>query len=289
MSLATQAVSVVSNAIADIKLTWKYMIYVALIALGIALLSMLIIRFFAGIFVWLTLLIFIGCFFALAIYAGKESSNLSQAGPVGTSGSSSYYNANNLFAASIICYVIAGLSVIIVLFYMSTIQLCVAVIKSAALFIAQTFWIILLPIIFTGLTLGYFIVWLVVLGYLWSVGNLSKRTGTPFAVVNWSQWNTFLVVAHFFAVLWNIAFLQYFQLFMIACTCVIWFYNSKGSQGYFSFPIWTSLYWAFRYHLGSISLGAFILAIIWGIQLVLAYVSSRVQSMQSGGDSSRIV
>jgi hypothetical protein len=52
---------------------------------------------------------------------------------------------------------------------------------------------------------------------------------------------------------------------MIACTCVIWFYNNKGSPGYFSMPIITSLYWAFRYHLGSISLGAFILAIIWAI------------------------
>ena len=79
-------------------------------------------------------------------------------------------------------------------------------IKSAALFIAQTFWIILLPIIFTGITLGYFIVWLVILAYLWSIGTMTKRTGTPFAVVNWDQWNTFLVIAHFFAVLWNIAF-----------------------------------------------------------------------------------
>jgi hypothetical protein len=70
MSIATSTASVVSNAINDIKLTWKYMIYVSLIAFGIALISMIIIRYFAGVFVWLTLLIFIGCFFALAIKAG---------------------------------------------------------------------------------------------------------------------------------------------------------------------------------------------------------------------------
>jgi hypothetical protein len=77
MSLATSSASVVSDAVSDIKLTWKYMIYIALIALGISLISMVIIRYFAGVFVWLTLLIFIGCFFALAVYAGKESDNLS--------------------------------------------------------------------------------------------------------------------------------------------------------------------------------------------------------------------
>ena len=77
MSLATSSASVVSDAISDIKLTWKYMIYIAIIALVIALISMVIIRYFAGVFVWLTLLIFIGCFFALAIYAGRESNTLS--------------------------------------------------------------------------------------------------------------------------------------------------------------------------------------------------------------------
>ncbi len=76
MSIATSTASVVADAISDIKLTWKHMIYIALIALGISILSMIIIRYFAGVFVWLTLLVFIGCFFALAVFSGRESNNL---------------------------------------------------------------------------------------------------------------------------------------------------------------------------------------------------------------------
>lgn len=133
LNAATSAVSVISDAVSDIKLTWKHMIYVTLIAFGISLISMIIIWYFAGIFVWLTLLIFIGCFFALAVYAGKESDSLAQSS---SSDTNSYYNANNLKAASIICYIIAGLSLLVVLFYISTISLCIAVIKSAALFVA---------------------------------------------------------------------------------------------------------------------------------------------------------
>lgn len=114
LNTATSAVSVISDAVNDIKLTWKYMIYIALIALGISLISMIIIRYFAGIFVWLTLLVFIGCFFALAVYAGRESDSLAL---TGDSSTNSYYKSSNLKAASIACYVIAGISVLIVLFY----------------------------------------------------------------------------------------------------------------------------------------------------------------------------
>lgn len=77
LNFSSSSVSVVSDAISDIKLTWKQMIYVALIALGLSLVSMIIIRYFAGVFVWLTLLVFIGCFFALAIFAQKESNLIS--------------------------------------------------------------------------------------------------------------------------------------------------------------------------------------------------------------------
>ena len=114
LNAATSVVSVVSGAVNDIKLTWKYMIYIAIIALGISLVSMIIIRYFAAIFVWLTLLIFIACFFALAVYAGKESDTLALSGDSSTN---SYYTSTNLKAASIICYIIAGLSLLVVLFY----------------------------------------------------------------------------------------------------------------------------------------------------------------------------
>ncbi len=69
----------------------------------------------------------------MAVYAGKESDSLALSGD---SSSNSYYNSTNLKAASIACYVIAGLAVLVVLFYISTISLCIAVIKSAALFVA---------------------------------------------------------------------------------------------------------------------------------------------------------
>jgi hypothetical protein len=79
------------------------------------------------------------------------------------------------------------------------------------------------------------------------------------------------------------------MIFVIACTCVIWYYNNKDSPNYFPRPILTSIWWAFRYHLGSIALGAFILAIIWFIQLILAYIAKKVDDMKKKGVESKVL
>ncbi len=67
MTAATSTVSAVNGYISDLRVSWKYFIYMALIAFGMALLSMLLIRYLAGIFVWLSLLAFIGVFVVLGI------------------------------------------------------------------------------------------------------------------------------------------------------------------------------------------------------------------------------
>lgn len=151
----------------------------------------------------------------------------------------------------------------IFLFNLGTIALSIAILKSAAIFVYETFWIVLLPILFFVIILAYFIFWLLVLGYLYSIGEPEKRLGLPFITINRTNKDLGLLVAHIFSVLWNIAFINYSLIFIIASTCVIWYYNNRDSPNYFPRPILTSFWWAFRYHLGSIALGSFILAVIW--------------------------
>jgi hypothetical protein len=153
----------------------------ALISFGLALLSMLLIRVFAGVFVWLTLLAFIGAFVALGVEALRTSNKLaSTTVAIASSTNSTFYNATNMKIAAIICFVIAGLSLLIVLFSLSTISLCIAIIKTASIFITQTLQIILVPVFFASLTIGYLIFWCVELAYLWSIGTGVKGTSSPF-------------------------------------------------------------------------------------------------------------
>ncbi len=80
------------------------------------------------------------------------------------------------------------------------------------------------------------------------------------------------------------AFISYVGIFIIACTTAIWYFNgSKDSPNQFPRPILTSCWWVLRYHLGSIALGAFILAVVWTIRIMLAYVAAKIQEMKARG------
>lgn len=105
----------------------------------------------------------------------------------------------------------------------------------------------------------------------------------------WNDETYAYILVHAFALLWNLAFLRYLMVFVIACSCSIWYFNNKNSPNYFSRPILTSFWWAFRYHLGSIALGAFILAVVWAIKIFLAYITKEVKKLRDKGLSSKVL
>lgn len=82
------------------------------------------------------------------------------------------------------------------------------------------------------------------------------------------QENYFLLF-HTFGVLWNIALIQSANNFIIAGATCIWYYNNQDDgKSPISRPIW----WLFRYHLGTVSFGAFILAIVWALRIIFEYI-----------------
>ncbi len=76
--------------------------------------------------------------------------------------------------------------------------------------------------------------------------------------------------------------MQAIGLFVLCSAPCIWYFNGGNSQ--LHAPITRSLYRAFRYHLGSLAFGSFILAIVQLIRLILEYITQ--QAKQSGLDQS---
>ena len=64
-----------------------------------------------------------------------------------------------------------AISLLIVMCSLSTISVSIAIIKSAALFVASNFWIVLLPLVMALIAIVYLIAWVVMLAYLWSIGE----------------------------------------------------------------------------------------------------------------------
>lgn len=90
-----------------------------------------------------------------------------------------------------------------------------------------------------------------------------------------------------FSLLWNVAFLSYLALFIIACHVSIWYLDQETKQ--FLFPLRVSVWWSLRYHLGSIAFGALILAIVWTVKLVLLAVIAYVEDLKKKGVENKVL
>lgn len=68
-----------------------------------------------------------------------------------------------------------------------------------------------------------------------------------------------------------------FQYILIVGICTWYFTSTSDNRG--NFTILKGLWWTFRYNLGSLALGSFIIAIIWSIRLIFEYLDSKLRKM----------
>lgn len=292
ITAVTQAATKTQQYLSDVTACWKYFLIIGAIAMGLALIMLIFIRCCAGLMVWLTLIFFIGSVFGLAVICGVESSTLSNVAnnQVQTNNSFASLTSSDFYALEIFFYVLGSICVVIILFSIPTIMITIAVIKSTAMFVYSNLTVLFVPL-FTGIVVaGYIVFWIVIFLYIFSVGTYTQASNSPFANVKWNTNVQWLMVYHVLSLLWNVAFFNYYGVFVIACTCCLWYFNSEFSGGsFFSFPVITSAWWGIRYHLGSIALGSFILMLFWSIQLVLGYLAAYIEGLKKNGIESKIL
>lgn len=83
-----------------------------------------------------------------------------------------------------------------------------------------------------------------------------------------------------FGFFWNIAFLLTLSNFIINGAVCFWYHNTSSDVTH---PITTSLWWALRYHLGTIAFGSFILAVVWILRCIAEYLQQKQQQQKKAG------
>ena len=292
ISAVTESTYKFQQYLSDATVVWRYYMIIGVIGILLSISMLCFIKCCAGVIIWLILIIFVGSLFGLAVISGSECTRLTLAGSTSklTSSSSVFTNANTFYALEIFFYVLSGVSVIVVLVSISTIMITIAVVKSTAQFIYSNLTVLLVPL-FSGITIaGYIVLWIASFLYIFSVGTYKPSDNSPFADITWNQNVQWFMVFHVLALLWNVAFLRYYGVFVISCTCSIWYFNSDFSgSSYFSLPVLTSSWWGIRYHLGSLGLGSFILMFFWALQLCLMYLSQYINGLKQNGIESKIL
>lgn len=87
--------------------------------------------------------------------------------------------------------------------------------------------------------------------------------------------------ASLFYFLWVTAFSLAATQFVLIVAVASWYFTSNSDRRG-DFSIMRGYYWLWRYNLGSILIGSFLIALIWFIRIVFEYVN---QKLQNGGDN----
>jgi len=172
---------------------------------------------------------------------------------------------------------IAGALFCCVLINWKNIKIGIAVFKCTAAFMGGTPSVFLVPPVCISFVVLWLFVWFIIALYICSVGEPRRREDLPFLTeIVWTDNTRYVFLYSLFGYLWLNAFLFSLAAFIIAAAAAIWYHtstadsNGKGSVG-------RGFYWAFRYHLGSLAFGSFLIALIQFIRIIFEYYANKLE------------
>jgi len=133
-----------------------------------------------------------------------------------------------------------------------------------------------LPAVSTVLAALWFIFWLASAIFIFSVGTPAPREGYEFITeVKWDVNTRCIFIYHMFALFWINSWIIGCVQFIIGASACIWYFevntDSKGSG-----TLGRAINWCFKYHLGSIAFGSFIIAVCQMLRLLFEYYRQKM-------------
>lgn len=122
------------------------------------------------------------------------------------------------------------------------------------------------------MTIVQFALWVAcicAMAFLISAATFNVIPGDIFTgITDYTQGQLIMFYYYVFATLWTNAFVNAVSIFVIASACCMWYYSHGPGQD-LDFPIARSYKMVFRYHMGSLAFGSFILAIVQFLQFLV--------------------
>lgn len=149
--------------------------------------------------------------------------------------------------------------------------------KCTAMFIGGTPQVFLVPPIAIVFLMVWLLVWLIMSLFIFSVGQVKPNEKLPaISTVEWSEETRYVFLYTLFGYLWLNAFIIGVTQFIISAACALWYFScTSDSNG--SGSLMRGLWWVFRYHLGSIAFGAFLIALVQFIRIIFEYYKNQIQ------------
>ena len=195
----------------------------------------------------------------------------------------------------IIFWIIGGVLLIILIFIRRAIRLAASLLMESANILRAIKTMLLIPLYKYAMIVVVVGVWALVLIFIMSSSPLYDsgtaegldKEGRSYRVQSRSvalQWG--YLAYHLFALLWSIQVVTASCHFIIGVCVTSWYFGKIDDKGnrelQFTWPIARAIHMVFRYHLGSLALGAFLVALVQFIRLIVEYIERKTKNANSG-------
>lgn len=163
------------------------------------------------------------------------------------------------------------------------ISLGAAIMETASDFIGENKKVVILPFVSYFFAFPIIAWWTATSIFIYGLGDPKFKADSFIANVEMSNQSTYLFLFMMFGMFWIVAWLIAIQIFVVAAVVCMWYFGGHGSDtGDESSKtgVCMATGWAFRYHLGSLAWGAFLVAVITMIRVIFEYIVYQYEKMQ---------
>ena len=257
---------------ADATNSWRVLLISAGIAIIISFMYVLLLEFCGAVILYLVMLGFLVAMTFLGWYFYSSSKMIGE-------GKAQNSDDSNLYLY--LAYGVWGIEAVFLccmICLCSQIDLATDIVEMTADYITDVMRVIFVPLISLTL-LGAYLYWAIYSGAMFfSIGEIHHEKGDIWGSIKWPVYFEYIFYAWAFAFLWHIAYLNNLNMFLLTMIACVWYFDDDGKLNY---PLTKALSWAFIYHVGTIAWGSFLLAVIWSIQIVLAYIHKKYKEAEA--------
>ncbi|XP_046396983.1 choline transporter-like protein 1 isoform X2 [Ischnura elegans] len=253
----------------DIDLCWQELIYLCLIALGLSGVMLLLLRFAAGIVVYLVIIIVAVLSIAgtITLWILWNKNRKQQIKTANGTTETTYIPTGNVeqrldssyLAYAIISTIITLIILLILVVMRKRIELVVLMFKEAGTALHSMPGLLAQPLVTYACIAVTVWLWLYVALWVESAGTLTKVSSSSYRFLkdNTMKFTRWYNLMGFF---WISQFIFGCQNMVIAGATTTWFFNANKDQ--LNSPIKEGIWRLIRYHLGSVALGSLLVAIV---------------------------
>jgi len=257
---------------------------VAVVALGCGFTYLLLLKHFSGLIIWgavIAVVLFISGF-GLICLGNSIGMNLRDFLPPFML----EYSPSTLVVISVIFFIFAAISIIIVCFFRSRINLSIAVLKASTDFVDEEKQVLLLPPFFFALGLIFYMFWVAIFILIVETNEIKALGGTPLPQIKWNMKSMGMLLYYLFALMWSHSFNAALCQFIIASAVCLWYFKkSKANSGVS--PVWKSFKRS-KLHIGSVAFGSLLIGVLSFLRALIAYLQAKLKAAPVVSDSEEV-